>query len=315
MTAVRPTGDWDGRSFAHEGFVFGSEAELAARVMPFVTEGLERGEPVLVVAGEQVRRLLVDALGADIARLALFAAAETWWRGGHETLRAYDRDLRALRSRVPCWRLAAEPVWLGREDGREWSRFEAVANRGYAAMPYYSLCLHDARRLPAAALRSVARTHPLVWDGRAPAAGRDYEDPARFVRSEQPRWSPRPDAAAVARVIRPDEARRHLGAVLAGRWHEGGERSDDVLLAVHEIVINALRVSAFAELAVWTEQDRLVVEIADHGPGLPDETAGYLPPAREAAGGRGMWLAWSLADDASVASGAAGTRVRLYFAM
>src|SRR3712207_8554516 len=47
--------------------------------------------------------------------------------------RSYDRDLRALRASVPTWRLVGEPVWLGAEDGQEWSRFEAVVNRCYAS--------------------------------------------------------------------------------------------------------------------------------------------------------------------------------------
>jgi hypothetical protein len=310
MSPIHPTGDWDGRTFAHEGFAFRADQELIDRVVPFLVEGLSRGEPVLVVAGERVRTLLADALGADVARLAVFAPAETWWRGGHGTLQAYDRDLRTLRATVPTWRLAAEPVWLARDDGREWSRFEAVANRCYADMPYYSLCLHDAQRLPPSVLEAVARTHPLRWGGDAPVPTPDYEDPQRFLRSAQPRWRKRPRNAAVAAVVTPREARCTLSGWLADGWEA---RADDVLLAAHELVTNALRVAAFAELGFWSEGDTLVVEVADGGPGLPDETAGYVPPPDDPHGARGMWLAWNLADDAAVASFGAGARIRLYF--
>ncbi|WP_232806997.1 MEDS domain-containing protein [Geodermatophilus chilensis] len=113
MTVVRPTGDWDGTGFAHEAFAFSADQELLDRLAPFVLEGLSRGEPVLVVAGARVRTLLTEELGADVARLTRFAAAETWWRGGHPTLHAYDRELRALHAVAPSWRLAAEPTWLG----------------------------------------------------------------------------------------------------------------------------------------------------------------------------------------------------------
>lgn len=168
MSGVRATGDWDGTGLAHEGFAFGTDQELVERVVPFAVEGLSRGEPVLVVAGERVRTLLAQELGRDVGRLAAFTAADTWWQGGHRTLHAYDRDLRALHAVAPHWRLAAEPTWLARDDGQEWSRFEAVANRCYASLPYYSLCLHDRRRLPASVLDAVARTHPLTWGGSAP---------------------------------------------------------------------------------------------------------------------------------------------------
>jgi hypothetical protein len=195
VSDVRPTGDWDGTALAHEAFVFGADQELVDRVVPFVLEGLSRGEPVLVVAGERVRSLLAGELGPDLDRLTAFTAAETWWRGGHRTLHAYDRDLRALQAVAPTWRLAAEPTWLARDDGREWSRFEAVANRCYAALPYYSLCLHDRQRLPASVLDAVARTHPLTWGGSAPVPEPAYEDPQQFIRSVHPAWVPRPARA------------------------------------------------------------------------------------------------------------------------
>ena len=310
MTGVRPTGDWDGTVFAHEGFVFGTDQELVDRVVPFAVEGLSRGEPVLVVAGERVRTLLAEQLGPDVGRLATFAAAESWWRGGHRTLQAYGHDLRALRAAVPTWRLAAEPVWLASDAGREWSRFEAVANRCYGTMPYYSLCLHDRQRLPTSVLEAVARTHPLTWGSSAPVPAAAYEDPQQFIRSVQPAWHERPSGAPVLAVTTPGEARRAVSAAVADGWRA---RVDDVVLAISELVANALRVAAFAEVSWWTDRDTLVVEVVDQGPGLPDDTLGYVPPGTDLDDGRGMWLAWSLADDAAVDTDHSGTRIRLHF--
>jgi hypothetical protein len=89
-------------------------------------------------------------------------------------------------------------------------------------------------------------------------------------------------------------------------------RVGDVVLAGHELVLNALGAAAFAELATWTDGDTFVVEVSDHGPGLRDETLGYVPPD-PGDGPHGMWLAWSLADDAAVDSHPAGTAIRLFF--
>ncbi|MGY1602076.1 anti-sigma factor RsbA family regulatory protein [Geodermatophilus sp. SYSU D00815] len=311
MTTISPTGGWDGTAFAHEAFLFATDDELAERVLPFVAEGLSRDEPVLVVAGERVRTVLADRLGADVARLAAFAPAETWWRGGHGTLQAYDRDLRALRASVPSWRLAAEPVWLAREDGREWSRFEAVANDCYADLPYYSLCLHDRQRLPDDVLDAVVRTHPLVWGDGGPVPSPAYEEPRQFLRAARPRWVERPGHSVLGTVTAPHEARTELAhAVDGGPW---SDRRDDVVLAAHELVVNALRVAPYARVAYWTDHDTLVVEVSDIGPGLPDELRAYVPPPPDAEAGRGMWLAWSLADDVALATGEGGTTVRLSF--
>ena len=308
--SIRPTGDWDGATFAHEGFAFTTDDELLQRVLPFVAEGFSRDEPVLVVAGERVRTLLAEELGFDLRRLATFAPAETWWRGGHGTLHAYDRDLRALHASAPSWRLAAEPVWLGHDDGREWSRFEAVANLCYAQMPYYSLCLHDRQRLDEPVLDAVARSHPLTWNGAAPVPGKAYQDPRGFLRAVQPSWQPRPGHAVAGIVTSAAEARAELAGAVAGPW---APRVDDVVLATHELVVNGLRVAPFAEVAYWTDGETLVVEVVDGGPGLPDDTLGYVPPADDVLSGRGMWLAWCLADDAAIGSPPDGTAIRLFF--
>jgi MEDS: MEthanogen/methylotroph, DcmR Sensory domain/Histidine kinase-like ATPase domain len=310
MTEIRTTGDWDGSTFAHEAFVFETDQQLVDRVVPFAAEGFAKGEPVLVVAGQRVRELLTDALGEDVHRCEIFAPAETWWQGGHQTLHAYDRSLRELKAAVPSWRLAAEPVWLATEAGEEWSRFESVANRCYATMPYYSLCLHDRTLLSAPVLDAVCRTHPLTWGGLGPVPTATYEEPERFLRAVQPPWEQRPGHAQVELVTSPRQARRASDLAATDGW---SRRADDVVLATHELVVNALRAAPFAEVSTWTDGDTLVLQVADGGPGLPDETRGYVPPGADLTGGRGMWVAWSLADDAAVASGRTGTAIRLYF--
>jgi endonuclease YncB( thermonuclease family) len=101
-----------------------------------------------------------------------------------------------------------------------------------------------------------------------------------------------------------------VSAAALGWWPA---RVGDAVQAAHELVVNSLRVAAFAEVSSWTDGDTLVVEVADSGPGLPDETLGYVPPSGGPDGAGGMWLAWSLADDAAVDSHPAGTAIRLFF--
>lgn len=310
MTPLRPVGDWSGCGLAHEGFVFGADEELLRRVLPFVHDGFEREEPVLVVAGERVRDRLADSLGDDVGRLAVFAAAEPWWRGGPGTLLAYDEDLRALRRSSPSWRLVAEPVWLAREDGRVWSRFESVANRCYADLPYYSLCLHDRTRLDDAVLEEVARTHPLIWDSTQPVPSPTYEVAESFLSSVEPAWEPRPTGVTSTTVTSARAARALVDAATAPGW---SARRDDVALAVEELVTNAVRAAGTAYVSFWTDGEVLVCEVSDPGPGMHDVTAGYVPPPADGERGRGLWIARSLADDATVAPAGPGTRIRLFF--
>jgi anti-sigma regulatory factor (Ser/Thr protein kinase) len=90
-------------------------------------------------------------------------------------------------------------------------------------------------------------------------------------------------------------------------------RAEDITLALHELVINALRVGDAAEISRWTSGADLVWEVSDSGPGLHEATAGYAPPDDAAQGGRGLWVARSLADDASVRGWGPGTAIRLFF--
>ena len=309
--AVQPTGAWTGDSFAHEAFVYSRDEEAVARCVPFVEEGLDRGEPVIVVAGEAVREALADELADDVKRLAVMAPSEEWWQGGFGTLAAYDRDLQDLRATGLPWRLIGEPTWLALPGGRVWSRFEAVANEAYADLPYYSLCLHDTRRLAPEVIDAVLRTHPMMWGGSGPVPSPIYEDTTTYLRRVEPPWSPRPPDALSRRVLDARGGREVVEEALGTELRT--ERGQDVLIAVNELVSNAIRAGGEAELSTWREGGRLVWEVADPGPGLHDAIAGYVPPALDLDSGRGLWLARSLASDASVRPTGPGTAVRLFF--
>lgn len=312
MTAgVRPTGAWDGTRFAHEAFLFASDDEVLARCLPFVYEGLVRGEPVIVVAGAALRSLLADALGDRVEQLAAFEPAEGWWRGGHETLQAYDSGLQRLQATGRPWRLIGEPAWLATEEAQVWSRFEAAANRCYAALRYYSLCLHDRRVLQPAAVAAAMATHPLTWGGTGPVPSPQYVSTEAYLRSVEPAWTQRPLDAVRAEVTWAPDGRAWVRKVVALQDWRG--REVEIVLAVHELVTNALQAGGRADVSTWPENGCTVWEVADPGPGLHDPIAGYVPPSTDTSGGRGLWLARSLSDDAAVAAAGPGTRIRLYF--
>ena len=316
MTTDRAVGDptvgsWTGSGLAHEAFLFADDGAVRARCVPFVREGLDRGEPVVVVAGDLVRGILQDELGDLVQDLHLLQAAEESWSGGAGTLAAYRTSMQPLLEDGRPWRLIGEPVWLSQPDGSRWSRFEAVANEAFAHYPYYSLCLHDLRRLEPALVDGQLRAHPMVWDGTEPVANPAYVPTETYLRSVEPAWTPAPDSASWHRITGVREALPTLEALVEGP--AGAGRSDEVLLAVYELVTNALRAAGEAEVRHWAADGTVVWEVADAGPGMHQAAAGYVPPSEDLDCGRGLWLARSLADDASVRAGGPGTAVRLYF--
>ena len=308
---IRTVGGWTGKGLAHEAFFFDDDDAVRARCIPFVREGLDRDEAVVVVAGELVRGLLADELGDRVEELAVLQPAEESWLGGAGTLAAYQQSMEPLLEAGRPWRLIGEPIWLAAaSDGSTWSRYEAVANEAFADYPYYSLCLHDRRRLTQGLVADQLRAHPMVWGGTEPVDNPEYVDTETFLRSVEPSWTPTPDLPPPLVI---DDVRRALPDLEAAVAGSGAGREDEVLLAVYELVTNALRAAGSAEVRTWVVGPTEVWQVSDAGPGLHEASAGYRPPAGDLDGGRGLWLARSLADEAIIRPEGPGTAVRLHF--
>jgi hypothetical protein len=330
VTVTNSVGGWTGQRFAHEAFVFDRDEEVRRRVVPFVEEGLAEGQAVIVVAGEPVREVLADRLGGAVDQLAVFADAAGFWQGtGQATLAAYHESMRPLLEEGRPWRLVGEPTWLTVPGGEAWSRFEAVANDAFAEYPYYSLCLHDRRRLARQLIENQLRAHPLVWDGTGVVPSPHYEPTEQFLRSVQPGWTASPSDREATVVTDCAAARRWVREVAARDAHDRDardgdapdrdapdrhtDRDEDVLLAVHELVANSVTAAGSAQVSTWAVNGSRVWEVADNGPGLHDASAGYAPPPLDVVGGRGLWLARSLADELLVRPHGPGSAVRLVF--
>ncbi|WP_327009625.1 ATP-binding protein [Dactylosporangium sp. NBC_01737] len=92
-----------------------------------------------------------------------------------------------------------------------------------------------------------------------------------------------------------------------------GQRLEDFVLAVNEIVTNAVRhAGGRGAVKLWTLDGTLLCEVTDKGSGIPAERldGGALPPSN-AVSGRGLWLARHLVDEVTVRSTSAGTIVTL----
>ncbi len=296
---------------AHEACLFGDEAELVDRCVPFITEGLEAGQPTVLYSTEPVREPLLAALGPDAQRLALVAPAEDLWQGGHQTLLAWDALQHEMNRRGRPWRVVGEPYWVGSPEGTQWHRFEAICNDLWAALPCYVLCLHDRRALSEQVETDIRRTHPLLCTASGSVPSPDYLAPAEFISATEPPWTASPPSA----TSHIPESPRHARDFAADRIRRAGldGRIDDVLLVVNELVTNSFEAGGRPVVTTWATGDRLVVEVADDGQGVVTSMAGYIPPGIVHDSGRGLWLAWALSDDATVRSTPHGTSIRVFF--
>src|SRR4051812_22608063 len=108
-------------------------------------------------------------------------------------------------------------------------------------------------------------------------------------------------------------ALRHAVASRAGEAGLAGDRLDDFVVAVNELLTNAVRHGGGAgRLALWRQGNAVVCEVSDSGAGLSGPPPGRpAKPTADQPGGWGLWLAEELTDDFQLKTGDGGTTVRV----
>ncbi|WP_346533648.1 sensor histidine kinase [Micromonospora sp. DPT] len=281
------------RGYFHEAVCYGSDDDLLAVVVPFLTGGIAAGEPTLVALGDRNTALVRAALGPD--------SGVSYLDGGD----VYARPTAAIRS---YRQLLADHVAAGAGQIRIigelptsafgatwdwWARYESAINHAYDDFPLWSMCAYDTRTTPTAMLADVLRTHPrtAMPDGRhVPNEG--YTPPEAYLRENRP-IVPDPlqaDAPAVE-LHDPTPARAREAVHEAGRGRLKVDDVDDLAVAVSEVVTNALRHGRPpVRFRLWVGEDRIVVSVEDRGAGPSDPYAGLLPAGGAAPGGLGLWI-------------------------
>ena len=174
-----------GHGCRHEALVYSSGDELATATLPFIRQGLTRGDHLLVVLRESGRAVLQQALGEDAAQVE-FADSLAWYQSPEHALQGYMSYLDVHLGRgAPRVRVVAEVVWPASSATSTiagWKRYEAGISGALASVPVSFICTYDTRELPARIITDAERTHPVLrtTEGARPSAR--YTEPAAFVR-------------------------------------------------------------------------------------------------------------------------------------
>jgi DNA-binding NarL/FixJ family response regulator len=175
----------DGCNCLHEALVYSTVEEFLAATVPFIREGVEEEEPLLVVTKEANLGALREALDTDAGRVD-FVDSTVWYRSPPQTIEAYDRYVRTcLEEGAGRVRIIGEPVWP-RTSARgvaEWKRYESALNVAWASTPTWVVCPYDANELPDDIVNDAKRTHPVLRTGRGARPSPHYTDPEVFVRN------------------------------------------------------------------------------------------------------------------------------------
>jgi len=306
--------------FVHQALCYGSDEAFLDGTLAFARDGLDAGDAVLAVVKKSDTALLGRALGSR-SRDVEFVDADDWYRHPSRTLGQYHAYC-AEHGTDRRVRIIGEPVWAGRTDfeSREWMRYESLLNVAFADSAHWILCPYDTRTLPADIVRAATRTHPeLVCGPREFTPSAHYADPADFsAECDRATVAPLPAGADDIRFARGRSAavRRALAAYARGQGMPE-QRTYDMVAAVHEAVVNAVRYGGgHGVLRLRSDPDHVICEVSDsgaHTAAAPVPFPGHLPPDPRAASGQGMWLLRQLSDLVTEDLRPDGSVVRMYF--
>lgn len=303
-----------GAQLEHDAFLYGSDEQLVTAMVPFLQEGLTRGDAAAAVTTPGNLALLRDRLGAD-AHVSYVEAAD-WYVRPAAAIAQFDAAIRELiDGGAPHLRVVGElPFGSTLGEHASWNRYEAIVNEAFKRAPLWVVCLYDTRALPEQLIEAARRTHPTLFEARRRRQSADYVEPAVLLgQIPEPGIPVAGPPRLQLRIDGDPRGWRHslAGAVEAEALPRG--RAEEFLIAVGEVVANALgHGHGLAELTLWSTNDGVVCAVHDDGPGVDDPFAGYLPPGNDdAAQGMGLWVARQLSDSLAIQSGADGTTVRL----
>jgi anti-sigma regulatory factor (Ser/Thr protein kinase) len=296
----------------HDAFVYESDDVFAARMVPFLTDGLEAGDASVAVTTRANLDLLRNALG-DAGEHVSFLDRDEWYSRPAKAIAGYDQTLRLhLGAGAPRVRVVGE-VQFGTtpDEWDEWTVYEALVNRAFADCPAWIVCPYDARTLPDAVVLGAAHTHRQVltddWHESS-----HYEDPADVARALTPAPAALPQLRSVPLDINAHSFREVLRREMAADAVPEAQ-ARDMLLAATEVTTNITRHGAEPrEMRVGRVGERFVCELSDCGPGLDDPYAGYLPPDTATVGGAGLWVARQVTWRLDLLSSPDGLTVRLW---
>ena len=162
----------------HRVLSYASEEELVSTAIPFLTEGIDRSDGLLVVMPGSRNELLRDHLDGASSHVEFVDAAE-WYPSPGAALDRYRGFLKQRIDAGASWiRVVGELPLVGRPRAEiaAWTRYESIVNLAFASAPATIVCTYDTEALPRDVVADAHRAHPTVADGSIGTANPSYRD-------------------------------------------------------------------------------------------------------------------------------------------
>ena len=250
--------------FRHEALLYSSDDELLEVAVPFLRAGIAAREPTLLRLPAHQQAAVLDALhddGCTVVAHPLPRTPLTTLRATHDLVERLTAD---GGGRARMFGDIPHDPWT------DWVRYEAAVNVLLRPLPVWGLCPYDTRTTPASVVADVERTHPVLSTrDLAGTANRRFRDPLAFLEDH----ARRPDALRAQppdlEIIDPSPQRAgRVVGILADATRLDFEDRESLRLGTTAVVENALAYGRPPVVVrVWTTTDRVMVTVADAGPG------------------------------------------------
>jgi anti-sigma regulatory factor (Ser/Thr protein kinase) len=306
--------------FCHEALMYAGDEQFVEETGDFLRQALTAEEPALAVLDRRKIGLLRAELGSDAEYVNFADMAEVGANPARiiPAWRSFVSDHAAPGAGV--WGIG-EPIWAARSRDElvECQLHEALLNHAFDRdeIDFRLLCPYDTASLPSSVLDEAHCSHRVIADGELRAQSGGFRDghglPPQYG---APLPEPGPDVGLREYPFELDTLGivRRVVALEASEAGIGPARTEDFLVAVHELASNSIRHGGGdGLLRVWSEPDAVVSEVRDAGR-ITDPLVGRIAPCGERVGGWGLWLANQLCDLVQIRTGADGTTVRVRLA-
>jgi anti-sigma regulatory factor (Ser/Thr protein kinase) len=297
-----------GGDSSHQAAYYDSPETYLRAVVPFVTDGLDRREPVLVAVPAAGTGLVQACLDGQSAAVTFADMTEIGRNPGRIIAAVWEFIGRHPGQQV---RFVAEPFWPGRSaaEAREAVRHEALTNLAFADAPVRILCPYHTGLLAPEIIASAGRTHPVIGTAQGLRRSPAYAGGRVPAAAARP-LSPPPSHAERLAYSADLHSVREFVAGHAERSGLDPDRAAELVLAVAEVAANTLRHASGAGIvSVWRTESEISCQVTDAGQ-IRDPLVGRRRPPDVT--GLGLWVVHQVCDLVELRSGQGGTAVRMH---
>lgn len=185
----------------HLALIYESQAELFASAVPFMRQGIERGERCMYIADDNSRGEVLSAMregdvdvdsALESGALTIHTKQDTYLRNGSfdpdEMISFLSDSIDDSLEEYEGFRVAGEMTWIFDDEPniQDLMEYEGKLNTLFPGTESIALCQYNRNQFPAEIIRDVIRTHPhLIYDNTV-CHNFYYTPPEEFFGPEQP---------------------------------------------------------------------------------------------------------------------------------